>query len=316
MALFRRLIAGVLPFVPRPIVAKVARRYVAGDAREDAVGVVRRLEGDGLLATVDFLGENVESEAEAVSVADEYAQLLREFHAAGLGAHVSVKLTHVGLRLSEDLALRETERLVRLAEDTDSFVRIDMEDSTTTDATLRIFRRLREASPRIGVAIQAYLRRSADDVESLLDLAPNLRICKGIYREDPSIAFERDDEIRQSFLALADRILEAGAYPAFATHDKFLVDRLLERVVGVRLIGESATSDGAAAAPCEFQMLLGVGEPLRPRIRRAGFPLRIYCPYGADWYEYSVRRLRENPKIAGHVVRAMLRPRWARRAGA
>lgn len=278
------------------MVARVARRYVA-ETHEEVLAVAGRFHRRGVGSTLDILGENVEERGEALDVTEEYLGLLDELTRHGLPSHVSVKLTHVGLRIDEDLAFDNIERLVRRAEELGTFVRIDMEDSSTTDASLRIFRGLRASRTAVGLAIQAYLRRSRADLESLLELRPDLRICKGIYREPPAIAFQERQEIRESFLALARSLLEGGGRVALATHDPWLVVRSLD------LLRELAV----APERHEFQMLLGVGHELRPRIRAAGSGLRIYCPFGPRWYDYSLRRLRENPHFAGYIVKDLLK---------
>jgi proline dehydrogenase len=294
MPVVRTLIERLLPLVPRRIVAAMARRYVAGPSQEDLLAVARLLEADGYAVTADLLGENASDREEVRGVVEEYLGLLVRFHRAGIDPHVSIKLTHLGLRFDEELAFESSRRIVARACECGGFVQIDMEDSSTTDAALRTFRRLRGEYECVGLAIQAYLRRSAADVRSLAPLRPNLRICKGIYSEPPTVAMQDRASVRESFLRLLDLTLESGGYPAIATHDPYLVDRALERLRGF------------ACRAHEFQMLAGVGHALRPRIRAAGSSLRIYLPYGPDWYDYSLRRLRENPRLVGHVVRGLL----------
>ncbi|MBN1444348.1 MAG: proline dehydrogenase family protein [Planctomycetes bacterium] len=297
MGVLQTAVALSLPCLPRSLVGRVARRYVAGTTAEDVLALARTLEARGQLATIDLLGENTLDPAEIEAVTAGYLDLLDSIALCGSRAHVSVKLTHIGLRRDEDLARENLRRIVERAEAAGSFARIDMEDSTTTGAALRIFRALREMTPAVGLAIQAYLHRSAEDVESLLPLEPNLRICKGIYREPSQLASHDREEIRERFFGLVKRILAGGGYAAIATHDPWLVDRGLELVEG----------DPSARGRFEFQMLLGVGERLRPRIAGAGHPLRIYCPYGPEWYDYSLRRLRENPAIAGYIIKDLVR---------
>jgi proline dehydrogenase len=303
MSFFHGAILRALPFVPRPLVRRIAGRYIAGETLDDLIRTAGELDRQGLLSTVDVLGENVASAEEARAGTDEYLRAVDRLTAARLPADVSVKLTLLGLRVSEDMARSHLEEIVAAAEARSLSVTIDMEDSTTTDATLRIFRALRERHERVAVAIQAYLRRSAADVASLLALRPAIRICKGIYHEPAEIALREKGEIRQSFIRLVRDLVEGGGYPAIATHDPWLVDR------AIALLDERPAGH-------EFQMLLGVGEGLRRRILARGSRLRIYCPYGPDWYAYSVRRLRENPKMAAFALRSLfsrrvLLPGWS-----
>jgi proline dehydrogenase len=291
------LLARGVGWLPTPVLARVAGRYIAGPKREDVLRLVAKLEAAGVESTVDLLGENVRTEVAARAVSREYIELLDAYGERGLRAHISVKLTHLGLRQSEDLAQGLLSLLVARAESSGSFVRIDMEDSSTTDAALRVFRRLRERSERVGIAIQAYLYRSAQDVDGLMPLRPNLRICKGIYREPAELARQDPQAIRESFVGLVRRVLGGGGYAAIATHDPWILERC-----------EALSRDlDACAERHEYQMLLGVGEALRPRLLNAKKRLRVYCPYGPDWRAYSLRRLRENPKLVSYVLRDLFR---------
>ncbi|HLU47034.1 MAG TPA: proline dehydrogenase family protein [Planctomycetota bacterium] len=297
-----RTLARLLTFLPKALIRRVAWRYVAGERREEVLDRIAELEADGLLGMVDLLGENARHRGEVEAVIAEYSALLADLSRRGTRGHLAVKPTHLGLRIDEELARESIARIVARAEEVDGFVEIDMEDSSTTDATLRIYRELRAAHANVGVAIQAYLRRSPEDVQALLPLRPTIRICKGIYREPASVALGGRQEIRDAYLRLVEMIIDGGGYPAIATHDTWLVDRCLELVA----------SRGLDASRYEFQMLLGVGHALRPRILASGAKLRIYCPYGADWYDYSLRRLQENPELVGYVLRGMIRGRGGR----
>ncbi len=293
-----RCVAAGLRFFPRPWVRRVASRYIAGESRDEALELVVRLRESGYLVTVDVLGENASDEEDALAAVAEYLRLVAELGRLGPGGEVSVKPTHVGLRLSEQLAGENLEAIAACADANGVGLTLDMEDSSTTDATLRFYRALASRHARVGLAIQAYLYRSAADVEALLPLRPSVRVCKGIYVERPGLVFPDRQSVRENFLRLVERLLEGGAFAAIATHDPWLIDRSLELVGRLR-----------AERFHEFQMLLGVGEALRGRIRARGSPLRLYCPYGYRWYEYSLRRLRENPKLVGYVIRGLLRRR-------
>lgn len=294
-----RIVAHVLPFLPRALVRRIAWRYVAGANLAELLEVVRKIHADGICTTVDVLGENTLSEEEVSAVRDEYLEVIDELsHEEGF-SQVSVKPTHVGLRIGEDLAAGMLEKIVVRGEEKGVSVALDMEDSSTTDATFRLFRDLRARHEGVSVAVQAYLERSEKDIEALLDLEPTIRVCKGIYREDPQVTIRGRQAVRESFLRLVEILVKGGGRPAIATHDPWLVDRCLA------LTREKCREPDSH----EFQMLLGVGHGLRPRIRAAGSRLRIYCPFGSDWHAYSLRRLKENPEMVGYVVKGLLSPR-------
>ena len=293
MAFYDKAIVRVLPAVPRPVVKRLSDRYIAGETVAEAMTVVRDLNADGKTATIDVLGEEISSDAEAEAIVDEYVEVLEEIERGGHDANVSVKLTGLGLKLSYDLCRANLETVVRDAAGRGRFVRIDMEDSSTTDDTLRLYRGLRESGhDNVGVVLQAALRRTLADVEALADLRPWVRLCKGIYLEPESIAFRDFDAVRANFVRALDALLGIGARVAIATHDDYLVDegrRAVER-------------HGLAPSDYEFQMLLGVRPELGDRLVEEGRRLRIYVPFGRYWYEYSLRRLQENPRIAGYIA--------------
>jgi proline dehydrogenase len=291
VSLLDRAIVSVLPAVPKPVVRRVSSRYIAGTELADARRVVAELNAAGKLATVDVLGEEITRAEEAEAIADEYVAALDAFEQDGLDANVSVKPTGLGLKLGYDLCKRNVERVIAAAEPTNRFVRIDMEDSSTTDDTLRLFRELRAAGHgRIGPVLQASLRRTVEDAAALA--GASVRLCKGIYVEPEAIQYRDADEVRAAFMRALETLLDGGCYAAIATHDDWLVDQSL------RLIEER----GLAPDAYEFQMLLGVRPQLGNRLVGGGHRLRIYVPYGRQWYEYSIRRLQENPKIAGYVA--------------
>lgn len=289
-----RAITRLLPVVPKQLVRQLSSPYIAGPVLEDAVRAVRRLNEAGKLATVDVLGEEVANADDAAEIARQYHQLLARIESERLDANISVKLTALGLELDEDLCRENLEAVVEDARVRGNFVRIDMEDSKTTDATLRLYRELRAAGrENVGAVLQAYLRRTIDDVPGLA----NVRLCKGIYVERPAIAFRDPDEIRKSFLATLDALLEQGAYVGIATHDEALIRAALARVA----------ARGLSREQVEFQMLLGVRAGRGDELVRAGQRLRVYVPFGTHWYEYSIRRLQENPRISGYVAADTLR---------
>ena len=287
MSLVDRAVVTLLPVVPKPVVRRLSARYIAGSELEDACRVVSRLNAKGKLATVDVLGEEITSPAEAEEITQAYLDMLDLIDGRELDANVSVKLTGLGLKL--DLALAR-DNLQRIAE-RGTFVRIDMEDSSTTDATLDLYRELLGAGfENLGVVLQAALRRTVDDARELA--GANVRLCKGIYIEPPELAFRDFDEVRASYVRALDVLLDGGCYVGIATHDEWLVEE------GLRAVRER----GLAPDAYEFQMLLGVRPDLGDRLVADGHRLRIYVPFGRQWYEYSLRRLQENPKIAGYVA--------------
>jgi proline dehydrogenase len=295
LTLLDRLIVRLLPAVPKPVVQVFSARYIAGAALDDAVRSVEKLNGEGKLATIDVLGEEITYEDEARAIAQAYRDVFEEIQHRRLDANVSVKLTALGLDLSYDLCRENLVDVVRYAASYGNFVRIDMEDSSTTDDTLRLYRELREAGhDNLGVVLQAYLRRTLDDVRSLADLKPNVRLCKGIYVEPPSLAFTDAEAVRASFDRSLDALLDAGAYVGVATHDEWLIGEALRRV----------EERGLERNAYEFQMLLGVREARASELVAAGHRLRVYVPFGKHWYGYSLRRLQENPAMAGTIARA------------
>jgi proline dehydrogenase len=289
VTLLDQAIVKLLPAVPRPVVQRLSSRYIAGPALDDAVRVVRRLNAKGKLATVDVLGEEITRADEARAIAGQYHDVLARLDDEGLDATISIKLTALGLDLDLDLCRENLEAVVQDAASRGRFVRIDMEDSSTTDRTLALHRELRDAGhDNVGVVLQAYLRRSLADVAGL----ENVRLCKGIYVESPEIAFREPDAVRESFVQCLEALVLQGTYVGIATHDEYLIGEAL------RIVREA----GLPPERYEFQMLLGVRPDRADDLVAAGHPLRVYVPYGTHWYEYSVRRLQENPKIAGYVA--------------
>jgi proline dehydrogenase len=286
-------IVRLLPAVPKPVVRRISERYIAGEELDDALVVVRRLNGEGKLATIDVLGEEIASAEEAQAIAAAYRETFEAIERGRLDSNVSVKLTALGLKLGYDLCRENLEAVVRHAAERGNFVRIDMEDSSTTDDTLRLYRGLRAAGlDNVGIVLQARLKRTLADVRALTELRPNVRLCKGIYVEPPEIAYRDFDSVRASFVQALEELLAAGCYAAIATHDEWLVEQ------GQRLVADR----GLGRDEYEFQMLLGVRPAMGDALVRGGHRLRIYTPFGRQWYAYSLRRLQENPKIAGYIA--------------
>jgi proline dehydrogenase len=293
VALLDRAIVSVLPAVPKGVVRRISSRYIAGTDIGDACRVVAALNEDGKIGTIDVLGEEITSAEEAEAIVGAYHDVFEAIKTQGLDSNVSVKPTALGLKLGYDLARRDLETVVRHAAEIGNFVRIDMEDSSTIEDTLRMYRELRETGlDNLGVVLQARLRRTLDDVRALADLTPNVRLCKGIYVEPAELAFHEFDEVRDNYVAVLEALLAAGSYVGIATHDEWLLEE------GKRLVA----AHGRGREQYEFQMLLGVRERLAGALVAEGHRLRIYVPYGEHWYAYSLRRLQENPKIAGYIA--------------
>jgi proline dehydrogenase len=296
MSVFNRLLVGTLPLVPKAIVGRVAARYVAGATLDEALKVVRDLNSQGAMATIDVLGEEVSEKAKALAAVQEYLQVFTAIEAQHVDSNVSIKLTLLGLKIDEGFCRDNVERIAAKAKEHGNFVRIDMEDNTTTDATLRIYHALQPRYGNLGVVLQAYMRRTLRDIEELPDQGASVRLCKGIYVEPRQIAWKGHDTVRANYLMALEKMFARGIYVGIATHDEYLA------------CAASALVDkhGLKREEYEFQMLLGVDEELRRILIAAGHRLRVYVPYGADWYPYSMRRLRENPEVAGHVTKALL----------
>ena len=298
VGLFNRAIAAAMPLVPRPLVWRFSRRYIAGVDLEDAYRTVRELNASDCSATIDVLGEDSTNPEEVQSAVDLYLKAIRDIHAKSLRCGISVKLSELGLRFDLDGCRQAVRTLIACAADHDRFVRIDMEDSSVTSVTLDIYREMRGEFENVGIVIQSCLRRSEQDIADLIEEgATDVRLCKGIYIEPEAIAFVDPDEIRHSFNSLLEQLFEGGARRvAIATHDPLLVEHA-EAVIDKL---------GVDKDRYEFQMLLGVAGTLRRELVARGHPLRVYVPFGDRWYAYSMRRLRENPNIAGHVVSNLL----------
>lgn len=294
MKWFNKLIVGVMPIFPKSFIWLFSRRYIAGKLLDDAVHKTKELNGLGCCATIDVLGEEITDLDEAIQSKNECIQVLEAIDANGLDANLSLKLTSLGLRIDKDHCYRNVKEIVEKAKQLKNFVRIDMEDSTCTDDTLEMYRRLRKDYKNVGTVIQAYLKRSKEDVQGLIDDGiAHLRICKGIYDEPKEIAFKDKEEVRDSFMELVRMMLDTKSYIGIATHDKVLVDRTYEMIA----------SKNAKESDYEFQMLLGVTEKMRGEIVNKENRMRVYVPYGEQWYGYCTRRMKENPQLVGHIIK-------------
>ena len=296
MGVADKAIANSVPIIPRPIVKKISSRYIAGDTLEEAVSTIRALNNEGCVATIDLLGESTESKADAASKLKDYKKVVDALDEHDLNSGISVKLTGLGLTLNEELCRANLEEIIEYAGARDRFVRVDMEDSPYTEVTLNMVRDMHGRHENTGAVLQAYMRRSIEDVQNIIEAGFSVRLCKGIYDEPRSIAYKDFDTVRQNYIFLLDELLKGGVYVGIATHDEFLIWHAL------RLIHQLEVPENRY----EFQMLLGVDEQLRSILVGAGHKLRVYVPFGEDWYEYSTRRLKENPKIAGYVTKDVI----------
>jgi proline dehydrogenase len=293
VALLDRAIVRVLPAVPRPVVRRLSERYIAGSTLAEACRVVAGLNREGKMATIDVLGEEITRREEASALLAEYEDVFETIEREQLDSNISVKLTGLGLKLDYDFCRDNVAELVTEAAKRGNFVRIDMEDSSTTTDTLEIYRDLRnQGLGNVGIVLQSYMKRTLADIASLADLRPNVRVCKGIYVEPPEVAFQEFETVRMSFAEAIEALLDAGAYVAVATHDEWVISEALTLI----------EQRGLEPEQYEFQMLLGVRPELGDELVREGNRMRIYVPFGRQWYEYSIRRLQENPKIAGYIA--------------
>jgi proline dehydrogenase len=297
MRLLDTLIVKTLPLVPKAIVGRLSRPYIAGAKLEDAVRVVKDLNEKGFLVTVDVLGEFVSEKAQVQEGLKEYLELLDAMEREGLKGNISIKPTSFGLLLDEGFCREILDTLMKKVVACNRFMRIDMEDSPCTSKTIALYQHFRERYPdHVGIVFQSYLRRTNDDVLALTkDQPSHFRLCKGIYVEPEPIAYKGYQEVRDHFLKVLKTMLQSGSFVGIATHDDYLVEG------AERLIRDLGVPENGY----EFQMLLGVREKLRDELLAKGHKVRIYVPFGKDWYGYSTRRLKENPALAGTFFKAM-----------
>lgn len=295
MSWFNKMVVGLMPLAPKVLIGQVAKRYIAGVTLKAGIEKVYDLNRQGFLATMDVLGESITNKQETGKPMRLYRELIQE-----IGRHpelktgISVKLTQLGLSIDKEFCWEKFRELIDIGKEIDLFIRIDMEDSSVTSATLELFERALNKYPRVGTVLQAYLHRSVDDMKHLVEIGANVRVCKGIYNEPSGIAYQGREEIRQNFITLGKMQLDAGNHLAIATHDPYLIDHFRTYIDNKEIPSEQY----------EFQALLGVPiDATLQRLAGEGRTVRIYTPFGEDWYAYSSRRLKENPDIAGYVVK-------------
>lgn len=302
-SMLNKMIAGILPHMPKKIVWLFSKEYIAGETLEQAIVNARKLNAEGILTTIDVLGEFISTLGEAEANKKEYLEVIEAAEKAGVKGNYSLKPTFFGLLLDKDVAYKHIREVVAKAASHNNFVRIDMEDSPCTDREIELYRKLKQEFPgNVGLVVQAYLKRTRRDIEGLRDLNTpehpvNLRVCKGIYVEPESIAYKSYQEINDHFLEDIDYMFQQNMYPAIATHDAPIIEG------AYRLI------DKYKVAPdkYEFQMLYGVTPALRKSILDKGHRMRVYVPFGKQWFGYCTRRLKENPQMAGVILKALFR---------
>ncbi|MFM0645261.1 proline dehydrogenase family protein [Paraburkholderia bryophila] len=301
MRILNTMAARAIPFVPRSLIRKISRRYIAGETLDDACARIQSLDAAGFRATVDVLGESASSFDQAESMTRDYLDLVDALGANNMRAELSIKLTALGLHLDEGACMKRVSTILRAAAPYDISACIDMEDVNCTQKTLDAFLRLEADGYPVGIALQAYLTRTNEDIVPLQARKSRLRICKGIYAEANEHLVDGASKDRAAinahFVRHVESAIEAGSFVGIATHDTELIDALIDWLRRERI----------DRSRFEFQMLLGVCEPLRDDLLAQGFIVRVYVPYGHDWYGYSTRRIKENPRIAGYILAAMIR---------
>jgi len=301
--MFNKMIAGILPHMPRKLVWMFSKQYIAGETVEEAILNAKNLNKEGILTTIDILGEFITTLEEAEVNKQEYLEVIEAAEQAGVNGNYSLKPTSFGLLIDKDVAYNYIREVVVKAVSFDNFVRIDMEDSPCTDLELDMFRKLKEEFPKnVGLVVQSYLKRTHQDILDLKDLnsegSPvNLRVCKGIYIESDEIAYKEYEEVNAHFLEDVELMFQENMYPAIATHDSPLVEGAYKLIEKYKVPRDKY----------EFQMLYGVTPGLRKSILEKGHRMRVYVPFGKQWFGYSTRRLKENPKMAGVVIKGLFK---------
>ena len=295
MLFLNKLIVKFVKILPKSIVKIFAQKYIAGLHLQDAINAIRNLNAKGILGTVDVLGETIQNKSEAIEAKKEYLEVIEAIQSNNLSANLSIKPTQMGIVLDKEFGFKQISEIVEKAREYKNFVRLDMEDSSVTDLTFELLKHLKQNFDNVGVVVQAYLKRSFDDVTGLNKVRTNYRLCKGIYDEPESIAYKNRQEIRDNFLKILRIIFESGNYVGIATHDDYLVKNTLQLINELNIPKDKY----------EFQMLYGVKENLRDKINAGGHKIRVYIPFGEHWYAYSIRRLQENPRLAWYITKSI-----------
>ena len=294
MKLINNLIIQIIPFLPKFFVKIVASPYIAGISDNEMLDNVKKLNDQGFEVAIDILGEHVKTEIEAKEITDRYISIYDEISKRKLSANISIKLTHIGQDLGYDIVKRNLSTLVQAAKKNNNFLRLDMENVPYTSETIQLYKEMFAEYQKIGIVIQAYLHRSVADINNLSNENFNVRICKGIYVEDPKLVLNDYQEIRDNYIKLVKKAIEKKSYVGIATHDENLIDDLYSWL----------KENNVPKNSFEFQVLHGV--PMRKKLKQLmddGNTVRVYLPYGDNWYDYSIRRLKENPKMAGYIIK-------------
>ncbi len=300
--MINKLISQILPYFPPKLIWPFSKTYIAGETTQDAIDASKALNNEKTMVTLDILGEFIENMEQARANRDEYLDLIQTVEQTDVIGNYSLKPTMFGLLLNKEKCFAYIRELVAMAASYGNFIRIDMENSSCVDDSIDIFRRIKKEFPQnVGLVLQAYLKRTLSDIESMLDLKSeeadlNFRLCKGIYVESPKIAYKDYHEINRHYLEDLEFMIKKGIYPAIATHDKPLIQGALDLITRYKVPNDKY----------EFQMLYGVTPKQRQALVRAGHRVRVYVPFGAHWFGYSTRRLKENPAMVRHILKAML----------
>ncbi len=301
MMFFNRIIAAILPFMPKGFVWIFSKKYIAGKRIDQAISIAKDLNDSGSMVTIDLLGEFITQLDEATKNKDEYLDIIEQVEKHKINGNYSLKPTMFGLLLDEEACYQNIREIVKKAAEHNNFVRVDMEDSQCVDMEIKLFRRLKAEFPKnVGLVLQAYLKRTKKDIENMLDLNTkelpvSYRLCKGIYVEPEKIAYKKYEEINKHFLIDLEYIFQQGIYPGIATHDVKLVEGAYELIEKYKVPNEKF----------EFQMLYGVTPALRQSIIDKGYRMRVYVPFGEKWFAYSTRRLKENPRMAQEIIKGI-----------
>ena len=294
MKLINYLIIQIIPFLPKIFVRLVASPYIAGITDDDMLTNVKKLNNKGYDVAIDILGEHVSTKEEATEITKRYANLYDRIALQDLNANLSIKLTHIGQDLGYDLVERNLMILVSAAKKHNNFLRLDMENSPYTSETINLYKKAFENYSNVGIVLQAYMHRSMDDIDKLSNKMFNVRICKGIYVENENIAYRDYQKIRDNYIVLVQHALIKGSYVGIASHDEYLIDELYTWI----------KDNNISTSQYEFQILHGVPmEKKLQQLMKEGNKVRVYVPYGDNWYDYSIRRLKENPKMAGYIIK-------------
>ena len=294
MKLINYLIIQIIPFLPKVFVRLVASPYIAGITDDEMLINVQKLNNKGYDVAIDILGEHVTTEQEATEITERYANLYDRIASQQLNANLSIKLSHIGQDLGYDVVKGNLMILVNAAKKYDNFLRLDMENSPYTSETINLYEKAFENYSNVGIVLQAYMHRSKNDLDKLANEKFNVRICKGIYIESEDIAYRDYQKIRDNYIVLVQQALIKGAYVGIASHDEYLIDKLYLWI----------KENQIPTTQYEFQILHGV--PMEKKLQqliKEGNKVRVYVPYGDNWYDYSVRRLKENPKMAGYIIK-------------